>query len=221
MPEPDMVAPMQLPPTRLTLIEALGQGIRWEEFVAVYGPVIFVWAKRDFQLQSSDAEDVQQAVLLRVWRHVRRYDASKGRFRNWLYVCVRNAVRNWHRSRHGEWVGEAQLCKSFEGSVPPISTTPRNLDEAVRSLDEEGFAHEDLQASVAQVRRRVQPATWKAFLLFEFFAMKAKDIGPLLGMTPVAVNQAVHRVRQLLRETWSIIQAPDRQRPKSSARRCL
>ena len=180
---------LQLPATRLTLIGALDQGIRWEEFIAAYGPVILCWAEHDFGLQASDAEDVRQAVLLRVWRNVRSYNASKGRFRNWLYVCVRNTVRNWHRGRHGEWVGDGLVLWNTMEVAPSLTHPEDNLDDAVRGLEEEGFEHEKLRETVIHVRRRVQPATWKAFLLFEFFALKAKDIGPRLGMTPVAVNQ--------------------------------
>jgi DNA-directed RNA polymerase specialized sigma24 family protein len=88
-------------------------------------------------------------------------------------------------------------------AAPSLTRSDGNLDDAVRGLEEEGFEHEKLRETVVHVRRRVQPATWKAFLLFEFFAMKAKDIGPRLGMTPVAVNQAVHRVRQLLQDACS------------------
>jgi DNA-directed RNA polymerase specialized sigma24 family protein len=100
------------------------------------------------------------------------------------------------------------LCQSREKLAPAAANPQGNLDDAVRCLDEEGFAHEELQATVTRVRQRVQPATWKAFLLFEFFALKAKDIAPRLGMTPVAVNQAVHRVRQLLHDTWATVQEP-------------
>ena len=57
-----------------------------------------------------------------------------------------------------------------------------------------------LQQAVSAVRGRVQPGTWKAFLLCEFFDLTAKEAGALLGMQPVAVNQAVYRVRQMLRQ---------------------
>src|SRR5262249_12840328 len=77
-------------------------------------------------------------------------------------------------------------------------------EEALRVWEEEGFALEGLQEAVLQVRVRVQPATWRAFLLFEFLGMSAKEIGPRLGMKPLAVNQAVYRVRQLLKRAWAV-----------------
>jgi DNA-directed RNA polymerase specialized sigma24 family protein len=46
----------------------------------------------------------------------------------------------------------------------------------------------------------VRPATWKAFLLFEFFEMSAKEIAARLELSPAAVNQGVYRIRRLLRQ---------------------
>ena len=61
----------QPPLTRLTLIGAIRQGLRWEEFVALYGRLILHWGRRDFGLQECDAENLRQEVLLRVSRALR------------------------------------------------------------------------------------------------------------------------------------------------------
>lgn len=192
------MAGRDLPVTRLTLIGALRQGLRWEEFVALYGQLILAWGRRDFGLQDCDAENLCQEVLLKVWQGIGSYDPSRGRFRSWLYVCTRNAVHNLRRGRR-------------VGTAPPAPLplpAPRqtdwqahgDLDAALRALDEDGFALDQLQAAVLAVRGRVQPATWKAFLLFEFFELPAREIAGLVGLKPAAVNQAVFRVRQLLRQ---------------------
>jgi RNA polymerase sigma-70 factor (ECF subfamily) len=196
----------QPPITRLTLIGALRQGLRWEEFVALYGRLILLWGRRDFGLQESDAENLRQEVLIRVWRGIGRYDPAKGRFRSWLYTCTRNAVSNLRRDERGLQAAGAGAGLQEE---PAARETPLplawqqlpddcDLEDALNVLEEEGFDADGLQQAVLSVRARVQPNTWKAFLLFEFFEMKAKQIAPLVGMKPAAVNQAVHRVRQLL-----------------------
>jgi DNA-directed RNA polymerase specialized sigma24 family protein len=74
------------------------------------------------------------------------------------------------------------------------------MDRALQALEEEGFGWDALQEAVWRVRAAVQPTTWKAFLLFEFFDLPAKEIGPRLALTPAAVSQAVYRVRQLLQQ---------------------
>jgi RNA polymerase sigma-70 factor (ECF subfamily) len=196
------MATSEPPPTRLTLIGALRQGLRWEEFVALYGRLILVWGRRDFGLQDCDAENVCQEVLIRVWKGIAGYDPGRGRFRAWLYTCTRNVVANLRR-------GRAPAVQASLPATEPVvarAMAPRPgpedcpVEEAIRSLEEEGFAPENLQEAVRNVRSAVRPTTWKAFLLFEFFEMTAKEIGPRLGLSPAAVNQAVYRVRQLLQQ---------------------
>jgi RNA polymerase sigma-70 factor (ECF subfamily) len=196
------MATSEPPPTRLTLIGALRQGLRWEEFVALYGRLILVWGRRDFGLQDCDAENVCQEVLIRVWKGIAGYDPGRGRFRAWLYTCTRNVVANLRRgrapARPGPLSPAGPAVARATASRPGVEDRP--VEEAIRTLEEEGFAPEDLQVAVRNVRSAVRPTTWKAFLLFEFFEMTAKEIGPRLGLSPAAVNQAVYRVRQLLQQ---------------------
>jgi DNA-directed RNA polymerase specialized sigma24 family protein len=95
-----------------------------------------------------------------------------------------------------------RLLASSSRNVTPAERwrEAEDLEKALTVLEEDGFAPEGLQDAVAKVRARVQPATWKAFLLFEFFDLRAKEIADRLPLTPAAVNQAVHRVRQLLQQ---------------------
>ena len=183
------------PPTRPTLLGALREGLRWEEFVALYGPLILAWGRCDFGLQTSDADNLCQEVLLRVWRGIGSFDPARGRFRAWLYACARNAACNLRRCRHGEQVGAPPALGDRERALRDED----DLDAALARLEENGFDVDDLQRAVSAVRARVQPATWKAFLLCEFFELTAKEAGTLLSMQPVAVNQAVFRIRQMLR----------------------
>jgi RNA polymerase sigma-70 factor (ECF subfamily) len=186
----------QPPPTRPTLLGALREGLRWEEFVALYGQLILAWGRRDFGLQASDADNLCQEVLLRVWRGIGTFDPARGRFRAWLYACARHAASNLSRGRHGEQVGTPPLMSCPDRVTPEAG----DLDAALARLEDDGFEVEALQAAVSAVRARVQPATWKAFLLCEFFELTAKEAAAMLGMQPVAVNQAAFRVRQMLRE---------------------
>lgn len=183
------------PATRPTLLGALREGLRWEEFVALYGPVILAWGRCDFGLQTSDADNLCQEVLLRVWRGIASFDPARGRFRAWLYTCARNAACNLRRGQNGQRVAAPPQLDGHDRALPDGD----NIDAALARLEEDGFDVDDLQRAVTAVRARVLPTTWKAFLLCEFFELTAKEAGALLGMQPVAVNQAVFRIRQMLR----------------------
>jgi RNA polymerase sigma-70 factor (ECF subfamily) len=177
------------------LLGALREGLRWEEFVALYGPVILAWGRCDFGLQPSDADNLCQEVLLRVWRGIGSFDPARGRFRAWLYTCARNAAWNLRRGQNGKQTVAHPPSDVRDGALPDVE----NLDAALARLDENGFDVDDLQRAVSDVRARVQPTTWKAFLLCEFFELTAKEAGAVLDLQPVAVNQAVFRIRQMLR----------------------
>jgi RNA polymerase sigma-70 factor, ECF subfamily len=45
------------------------------------------------------AEELVQAVLLRVWRHADRYAADRGSVRTWVFTIARSTVIDLHRRR--------------------------------------------------------------------------------------------------------------------------
>jgi RNA polymerase sigma-70 factor (ECF subfamily) len=196
-----------LPPTSLTLLAALRQGLRWEEFVALYGRLVLHWCRHRFGLQEADAEDVRQELLLKVWRYLGSYDPARGRFRAWLYRCTGNALSDLLQRRSAR---EGQAAEEALAALPapPPGPWPQaalggeedDLEGAVEGIEEEGFDEERLQQAILQVRDRVACATWKAFLLSVCLDLSGQDVADRLGMSPVSVYQAVCRVRRMIQQ---------------------
>src|SRR5258707_15828641 len=71
-------------------------GAAWREFVDLYAPLVYGYARRQ-GLQDADAADLAQDVLGAVAGAVGRleYDARRGAFRNWLFTGVRRKLANW------------------------------------------------------------------------------------------------------------------------------
>src|SRR5690349_13735023 len=98
--KPRMAEP---PLTRVTLLARLKDGRdadAWREFVQLYGPVVYRFA-RNRGLQDADAADLMQDVLRSVARNAHRmeYDPSRGTFRGWLYTVTRNKIYNFLSSQ--------------------------------------------------------------------------------------------------------------------------
>src|SRR5262245_15793069 len=92
-----------LPLTRVSLLVQIRDGkneAAWQEFVKLYGPVIFGFARKR-GLQDADAADLMQDVLRSVSSAIGRldYDRSQGTFRGWLFTITRNKVYNFLSAR--------------------------------------------------------------------------------------------------------------------------
>ncbi|MCA9139458.1 MAG: protein kinase, partial [Planctomycetales bacterium] len=90
--------PASPPETRASLILRLQNAddvAAWDEFVRLYGPVIYR-AARARDLQPADAENLVQQVLLRVAQSVTRWleRSERGPFRAWLLTIARNEAVN-------------------------------------------------------------------------------------------------------------------------------
>src|SRR5437868_15484531 len=95
----------EFPPTRASLLLRLRDPqdeAAWEQFVDLYGPLVYGYARKQ-GLQDADAADLCQDVLGAVAGAVGRleYDPAKGTFRNWLFTVVRRKLSDWRQaSRH-------------------------------------------------------------------------------------------------------------------------
>src|SRR5206468_9146083 len=95
--------PNEAPITRASLLIQIRDGSNqaaWQEFVDLYGPVIYGFARKR-GLQDADAADLMQDVLRSVSSAIGRldYDRKQGTFRGWLFTITRNKVFNFLSAR--------------------------------------------------------------------------------------------------------------------------
>src|ERR1700722_9457419 len=71
----------------------------WDQFVELYSPLLFSWARR-VGLQDADAADLVQDVFAILVRKLPefKYDPTRG-FRNWLRTLTLNKWREFLRRR--------------------------------------------------------------------------------------------------------------------------
>src|SRR5205807_4075476 len=96
-------------PSLLLRIRDAGDRQAWVEFVEVYAPLVYGFARKH-GLQDADAADLTQDVLQAVSGGIRRldYDPRRGTFRGWLFTVVRNKLCNFlaARDRPGRGTGD-------------------------------------------------------------------------------------------------------------------
>ncbi len=128
----------------------------WEEFVAIYRPVIYRMARRR-GMQDFDAQDLAQVVLVRVANAIDRWEALPGvRFRHWLRKVATNAILSA--------IARAPQDRPIGGSeMLPLVDQPVS-EELSRELDLETQREQFLRAA-SVVQRDVNAETWLAFQL--------------------------------------------------------
>ncbi len=188
----------EAPLTRATLLVRLkdiDDSEAWTEFVQLYGPVVYGFARKR-GLQDSDAADMVQEVLRSVARNADRmvYDPKKGTFRGWLYTVTRNKIYNFlsAQKRRPRAVGDVGSQERLESYADPSNEAEADWElEYQRRLSSK---------AMDRVKHEFQPATWQAFLGTAVEGRPAVEVGESLKMTSGAVYVAKSRVLARLRD---------------------
>jgi RNA polymerase sigma-70 factor (ECF subfamily) len=168
----------------------------WQQFVQLYAPVVYGFARKR-GLQDADAADVMQDVLRRVAGAAARldYDPARGTFRGWLYTVARNRIFNFlEANRHNPGRGSGD-----SGARAQLEAVAGSEWELAQAWDEE-YERNLADLAMQQVQGEVQPATWQAFWLTAVEGKSAREAGATLGMSAGAVYVARSRVLARLKE---------------------
>jgi RNA polymerase sigma-70 factor (ECF subfamily) len=167
----------------------------WHEFVDLYAPVVYGYARKR-GLQNADAADLTQEVLSQVAEGIGRfdYDPRRGSFRGWLFTLVRRRLSDWRARRNG---------RSHGSGDPAVH---HRLQEQAAPAAEESTAweHEYRLGLFAWAAERVRPAvletTWQAFWQTAVEGRSGKEVAADLSVSIAAVYLAKNRVMARLRK---------------------
>ena len=182
------------PTTRGTLLDRVrvdGDVAAWRELDEAYREMLLRFC-RSRGLQHADAEDVIQQVFARLIEGLRRfeYDRSKGRFRDYLFRCVRNAISDWSRCQtpHAAAVFPGMGHPLLQGTAPP---------EWEESFQREWVDHH-FRLALGVIGQTADPQSMEV-LQATLAGRTTKDIAQALNMQEMAVYKAQQRMRDRLR----------------------
>jgi RNA polymerase sigma factor (sigma-70 family) len=198
-----MAKPPSTRPSLLVRLRDVADRAAWEQFVDIYAPLVYRFARRR-GLQDADAADVSQEVLKAVAGACHRldYDPRRGTFRGWLLTVARNKLLTFvaRRRRHAERHGTAD-------AQPLLDEQPaREQEEAV--WDQE-YEQRLFDWAAERVRGDFQETTWQAFWRTAVDGLAPADAARELGLSVGAVYIARSRVLARLREQIRQIQADE------------
>jgi RNA polymerase sigma-70 factor (ECF subfamily) len=185
------------PLTRASLLVQLRDGSNqaaWQEFVKLYGPVVYSFARRR-GLQDADAADLMQDVLRSVSGAIARfdYDPRQGTFRGWLFTITRNKVFNALAARRvrPQATGDSATRRLLDNQSEP--------DDSADAWDVE-YRRRLASLAIERVKHEFQANTWRAFQLTAVEGVAVADVGKQLGLSPGAIYVAKSRVLARLKD---------------------
>jgi RNA polymerase sigma-70 factor (ECF subfamily) len=182
----------EAPETRPTLLVRLRDpdaGAAWSQFVEIYAPLLYGFARKK-GLQDADAADVTQEALRAVAQALPRleYDPQRGCFRAWLFTVVRSKLAAFRHRQGRQPLGSGdpdQLALLHE------QPAPESDEEQVWRQD---YRQHLFNWAAAQVRPAVEATTWQAFWQTAALGRRAREVAAGLGLTVSAVYMARSRV---------------------------
>jgi RNA polymerase sigma-70 factor (ECF subfamily) len=186
------------PATRASLLVRLRDGEdaeAWREFVRLYAPVIYGFARKR-GLQDADAADLMQDVLHSVSTTVHRleYDPTRGTFRGWLFTVTRNKVFNFieSRSRRVQGSGDSRVQQRLEQQA--------DANKDLSSDWEADYQRALAAQAMERVQGEFQASTWAAFLQTTVEGRTPSEVSGRVGLSVGAIYVAKSRVIARLRQ---------------------
>lgn len=179
------------PMTRASLLIRIRDGsnaVAWREFMQLYGPVVYGFARKR-GLQDADAADLMQDVLRSVSTSIGRldYDPRQGSFRGWLFTITRNKVFSFLSARKSRPQGTG------DSAVNQLLGNHPDQNDGSDLWDRE---YERRLAALAmdRVKPEFQDSTWQAFWLTAVEGLSASEAGNRTDLSVGAVYVAKSRV---------------------------
>ena len=173
----------------------------WEQFAAKYGPKMRAWCLSR-GLEASDADDVCQTVLLKLYEKWQSscalWDSEKGSLRAWLRSVARNAWNDACAKRdHDLGANDRRAALVLENAVGP----EHFIEQFVQA--------ELLQLAIDQTQARVTDNEWKVFRLRIFENRSAKEVAEQLRMTVGTIDNYTSTVRAVFKAELTQLEGPN------------
>lgn len=178
--------------TRMTLLAKVrnsGNRAAWEEFAALYRPLLVGYvASRG--LRDEDVQDLVQEILIKLMRLLPEFslDTQRGRFRTWLYRVSTSTVIDWARRRKRQARRNDELEQYYQ-----------RAEAAAETASVEEFAKEHQRRVLAFVIERLRaesnPQTWQCF---EQTALKGRPAAEVAAQLDLNINNVYVNTSRVL-----------------------
>ena len=160
----------------------------WEQFVNIYTPLIFYWARKT-GMRQSDASDLVQEVLTTIFQKLPQFQYDKTRsFRGWLRTVTLNKYREARRKK------SSQVSPASASMLEALA--PIELAESTWDID---YAKLLVGQTMEQMKGDFKESTWLARQKVFSGGMTVDQAAELTGVSNWTIYSAKSRLMKRLR----------------------
>ncbi len=157
----------------------------FRELLHVFQPLVYSLAMKMLG-NEQEAEEALQDTFVRVWQHIGRYDAGKGKFSTWVYAIA------------------SRICLDRLKQHPPqaVSTDDESVfrQYASASDPERQLMDKDWSSIVRLLATRLSPKQRLVFTLCLIEGLPTDEVRAITGMTAEQVKSNLYVARQQIVE---------------------
>lgn len=169
----------------------------WEEFVQYYKRFIYHVLHR-MNVSASEFDDLVQNILVKLWKSIKSYDSTKGRFRTWLGVVVRNAV-------YDQFTETKRQRKLMEQELELMRKLEEQPASEIEQRIEQEWAQYVTNLAMERIQKLFSEEAVKSFTM-SVDGISAKEIAAELQISPDSVYTLKSRVKsRFIKEIKAVI----------------
>lgn len=172
-----------------------GEASAWEEILRRHGSRVYNLCHR-FTGNASDAEDLTQEVMLRLYRNLGSFRATQGGLGTWILAVARNLLIDHYRRGRND-----RRTTSLDAPVggAAATETARPLAELVPAAggrpQEAGVWRREVREQVERALTHLSPELREAVILRDLEDLDYKEISAVLGAPEGTVKSRINRGR--------------------------
>ncbi len=143
-------------------------------------------------LDTQDAEDVVQEVMVYVFRNLHRYEPARGALRTWLYTITVSRCRNARR-RH--WLPTTALAHLLNVGLEPAAPEDHTPEAAVARMD--------VRLALERALTSLSPRLREAIALRYGQGLTYREMADVLDCPPKTAESRVRLAHEALRAAMS------------------
>lgn len=136
-----------------------------------------------------EALEVAQEALLRAYRSLARFDASRS-FRNWLFQIAANEARDRYRRKSRELAAFSEV----------VDRAPSAMTGPAASGPEAGHDRQELRAGIMRSLAALSPREREVFVLRDLEELDIRETSRALGCSAISVRVNLSSARRKLRD---------------------